>query len=243
MKAPGDSTQRRVAQFVKQIAERVYESMVFELAHERVIGIDSEYELTRSLFDITTAEEPPLRGQYELTVTSVNTDGESGVCKMTLKNSNKTKKLSNLHNLNQDLMKIIYLESRAHQQENGGDTHITIPGCTEMKTMCDGLSCTFHASSIVQGRPWYDWAYVQYANDSDDGTSSSEYDTSSYFHLLVLVFVQFPGEDAQVVIRMSAQPMPWSRLSKNLILPIMLSTNFDSSYVLAPLFSIVRPNA
>ena len=35
--------------------------------------------------------------------------------------------------------------------------------------------------------------------------------------------------------------MPLSRLSKDCISPITLSTNFDSNYALAPLSSIVHP--
>ena len=37
VKIPGDNTQRRVSEFAKQIAERLYESMIFELAHEHVL--------------------------------------------------------------------------------------------------------------------------------------------------------------------------------------------------------------
>ena len=32
VKAPGDNTQRRVSEFAKQIANRIYESMIFEIA-------------------------------------------------------------------------------------------------------------------------------------------------------------------------------------------------------------------
>ena len=54
------------------------------------------------------------------------------------------------------------------------------------------MPCTFHASPNLQGRPWYDWAYFQYDNDSDKDNSSVKDDTSSYFPSLVLGFVQFP---------------------------------------------------
>ena len=91
-KAPGVDTHQRVAQSTKQIAERVYKSMVFEVVHELVISIDSEYELSRSLLNDTTGRETTLQGQYELTGTSVNADGESGVCKMMWKSKNNTEK-------------------------------------------------------------------------------------------------------------------------------------------------------
>ena len=146
-----------------------------------------------------------------------------------------------LHNLHPDLLRIIYRECSEYQQENGCDGDITVIGYTEMKTMCDDLPCTFHASPNLQGRPWYDWAYVQYDIDSDEDNCSVEGDTSTYFPSMVLGFIQLPGKDKQVVICTSTQPMPWKRLRKDFICPTTLSDNFHSSYVLAPLSSIVHP--
>ena len=37
VKAPGDNTQGRVPEFARQIANRIYECMIFEVANERVM--------------------------------------------------------------------------------------------------------------------------------------------------------------------------------------------------------------
>ena len=153
--------------------------MIFELAHERVISIDRQYELIGSVIEDATEEEYTLRGKYEFTVKSVNTDGESGECEMKWKSYNKIKIQSNLHNLHPDLIRILFRESSLHLRENGGDKDITIIGYTEMKKQRNELPCTFHASPSLQGKPWYDWAYVQYDIDSDEDNSNVEDDTSS----------------------------------------------------------------
>ena len=129
--------------------------MIFELAHERVISIDRQFELIGSVQQDTREEEYRLRGKYVFTVKNINTDGESGESEMKWKSHNKIKIQSNLHNLHPDLIRILFQESSLHQQEYGGDEDITIIGYTEMKK-CNDLSRTFHASPNLQGKPWYD---------------------------------------------------------------------------------------
>ena len=43
VKAPGDNTQRRVSEFAKQIANRIYESMIFEIAIKRHSNVKRMY--------------------------------------------------------------------------------------------------------------------------------------------------------------------------------------------------------
>ena len=45
VKAPGDNTQRRVAEFAKQISNRIYENMIFEIAKDSLQNQVEEYEL------------------------------------------------------------------------------------------------------------------------------------------------------------------------------------------------------
>ena len=45
MKAPGDNTQHRVREFDRQVANRMYECMIFEIANEKVTEQESDYEL------------------------------------------------------------------------------------------------------------------------------------------------------------------------------------------------------
>ena len=134
VKQPGNNTQRRVAQFAKQISERVYESMIFEVALERVRSIESVYELIEKVPPDTTDGNITMRGKYVLTVSSVNADGESGLFNMTWKNHNKTKKKSDLYDLHHDLMRVIYRETRVRQHVIGDCENMTVIGYTEMKS-------------------------------------------------------------------------------------------------------------
>ena len=49
--------------------------MIFELAHEHVLRLDDEFELIGSS---VANNETTVKGEYELRVTGVNDDGESG---------------------------------------------------------------------------------------------------------------------------------------------------------------------
>ena len=66
----------------------LYESMIFELAHERVLRLDDQFELIGSSLVI---DKPTVTREYESRVTGVNDDGESGDCVIKWKNDNKKK--------------------------------------------------------------------------------------------------------------------------------------------------------
>ena len=85
MKAPGDNTHQRVWEFARQIANRLYECMIFEIADEKVVKQDNDYEIVPTCvneeFD---GEEEQTIGchdfvvRYILNMNSINNDGESG---------------------------------------------------------------------------------------------------------------------------------------------------------------------
>ena len=80
VKAPGSNTQRCVSEFAKQTDNWVYESMIFEISNEKVREQDKECVLVGS----TSDEDDGLKhfnffGAYNLSVSSVHNDGESGV--------------------------------------------------------------------------------------------------------------------------------------------------------------------
>ena len=81
-------------------------------------------------------------------------------------------------------------------------SEISVVGNTEMKVKCGDMLCTFHAYPMFQGKPWYDWAYVQYVDD-DNNTLNDDNISSSYYPSLILGFIQFSGEETMAVIRTS----------------------------------------
>ena len=81
VKAPGNNTQRRVSEFGKQIAERVYENMICDIAHEANVREDNMYENigTKSLGAETNKNaEIKLVGKYYLPVVDVGDNGLTG---------------------------------------------------------------------------------------------------------------------------------------------------------------------
>ena len=91
VKASGSNTRRRVSNFAKQIANQVYESMILEIANEKVTEQDNEYGLVGfTLDEDNDFEHFSFFGNYKLSITDVNGDGESGVS--TIKWNNEHKK-------------------------------------------------------------------------------------------------------------------------------------------------------
>ena len=85
VKAPGDNTQRRVCEFAKKIANIIYECMIFEIAKEKVRQKKEEYEVICPSLDVVAGgsskeegDNCALFGRYELKVTHVNDDWETG---------------------------------------------------------------------------------------------------------------------------------------------------------------------
>ena len=71
VKSPGQLTQRRVTKFAKQIANRVYEGMVFEIANEHVSREDTMWRIVGSnkiSDEISDKEELTFSGKYNLTL-------------------------------------------------------------------------------------------------------------------------------------------------------------------------------
>ena len=86
VKAPGDNTQRRVRELARQIANRMYECMVFEIANEQVMKHDNDYELIPTHVNDEFEGEHEQRfgchdffGRYTLNIHSINSYEESGI--------------------------------------------------------------------------------------------------------------------------------------------------------------------
>ena len=80
VKYPRANTQRQVSDFAKQIANRVYESTIFEIANGKVTEQDNRYGLVGfTLDEDNNFEHFSFFGNYKLSITHVNDNGESGV--------------------------------------------------------------------------------------------------------------------------------------------------------------------
>ena len=84
MKAPGDNTQRRVRESTRQIANRIYECMIFEIANERVTQQDNTYEIFHPSNSDDDDKEQEQRvgshnfvGKHTINIQTINGGGQS----------------------------------------------------------------------------------------------------------------------------------------------------------------------
>ena len=246
VKAPAQNTQRRVSEFVRQVTERIYESMILNIASDELKAKD-DVELV-STTNTNNGEEhsfDPI-GKYIITVTEVyQTEDRRKPWwgKHTVKWAKHNKiKQNEKFNLKGDLLKIIFKEI--------GEGKIKLPfeftGHTELRTEDASVKTTYHAHPNFLGLPWYDWCHVAYADGDDDGDN-----TIYYYPAKIMGFVTFPAntvkneprEVGYAAVRTSTMPVQWEDLTREFIMPFNLSKDVNNSYVLVPFSAITQPLA
>jgi hypothetical protein len=241
VKAPGDNTQRRVREFARQIANRMYECMVFEIANEQVMKQNNDYErIPNSLpVDFEGEEEQTIGchdfvGRYTLNIHHINNDGESGRSKIKWCHDNDARSKSGKYSLHSDLLRVVYSEAKKRNLDCHGTFEVM--GYTRLKMYCDDDEFLFYAHPWYQGKKWHDWALVEYVEKDRDGN-----DCFVHYPSLILGFIQFPNDnEVSTVIRTSIKPLKWSDLKEDFISSFMLSDNFLKNYVIIPTSAIVK---
>ena len=110
-----------------------------------------------------------------------------------------------------------------------------IEGYTRLTTISqDGNQVIYHANSHIQGRMWYDWAYVHF-----DKTTSNGETIERFYPAKVLGFVEFE-KITEAVIQCTDKPLCWSRLKKNFVEKVNLGMDDAISIVMVPLSSLVH---
>ena len=67
-------------------------------------------------------------------------------------------------------------------------------------------------------------------------------EVKKYYPSLILGFIKFTDEDEHhAVIRTSAKELPWETRTKEFVSSFLLSTNFETHYVMVPVSSVVHP--
>ena len=91
-------------------------------------------------------------------------------------------------------------------------------------------------TSWFNGRPWYDWCYVDYVIIGED----SEEETKQY-PSLTLGFVQIWDEDIIAGVQTSADNLSWEKRINEFVLLFQINLEADDDYAPLPLSSIVHP--
>lgn len=236
VKNPGQLTQRRITEFAKQIANRVYEGMVFEIANEHVTREESMWQLVgenKECENSDDEEEMTFSGKYELTLVAPENGEEVGKPTVTWGWANKKKKSRPEYKLHPTLLKIL---TRVLKKKKIATAKFN--GHTEAKIRDDGVEHTFRAHPWYRGHPWYDWGLVEYRNPGRGGSS----DTKTY-PARIYGFAKLDGngdEEIRAAIRTSSRPMSWEKVKKEFIADFDLGVE-EKSYDFVPLTSIVSP--
>ena len=130
VKAPEDNTQWRVCEFVRWIANRMYEyeCMIFKIADEIVLEQDDDYKIVplycNDANDGKVEETIGLHhfiGEYTINIHSIDNDKESGEANVKWGHTNMAKDRSGRHQLHPELLCVISYESKTRNIDCHGN--------------------------------------------------------------------------------------------------------------------------
>jgi hypothetical protein len=93
----------------------------------------------------------------------------------------------------------------------------------------------FYAHPYFQGRKWYDWAYVHFAELTASGVS-----VETYYPSKILGFIKMSGSP-EAVIQCSEKPLIWSDVENKFFVKTIIGTDMDVSYVTVRITALVHP--
>ena len=109
-----------------------------------------------------------------------------------------------------------------------GYTHASV-------TMDDGSVVNYNAHPFFHGASWYDWAYIHYVIEGDDGP------IEQYYPSRILGFIEDDdGDEISAIVHCSERAVEWNELEEKLFVPFNLST-LAGDEQLVPLSSLLEP--
>ena len=229
VKAPGENTQRRVSEFVSQVANRVYETLVMEQASE-LVSRSKGSSIPYSDEDDAIKD---LRGKWTLTLEPINdSDSYSSTVRWDFNAKNKPI-ARKMHKLDNDL---IWLVEKACI-DKGIKESVQVRGCTE----CHIGGVKYRASPWYRGMEWYDFGLVEFIGRRGK--------TQTY-PSQILGFAEIPndhplswGDGCTIFafVQVSTEQLDWETLEENFISKFVLSSNVDNDLCMVPATSIIHP--
>ena len=238
VKYPGGNTQRRVSEFAKQVANRMYETMIIGAGKDAMRKEDEKEFVAVDRRTDNEITEYQLHGRYFIEITSV----KKGRCASRVEwvYSNKTKTAApEKYSLRADLLEIIYDQIRKRKIP----LPVTLQGFTELKyiTTSGDTEFIYRASPFYKGSSWYDWGYVHYREKIGRRWENK------HFPSLILGYINFPRDDGSgtessfAAIRTSVKPVKWNKIQENFVQEFRLSRSFTTSHTIVPISAIVHP--
>ena len=120
--------------------------------------------------------------------------------------------------------------------ESMPNVNYNVQGFTRLTTIShDGNQVVYHANPHLQGRMWYDWAYVHFEETDSNGAV-----TERYYPAKILGFVNL-DKTTEAVIHCTDKPLSWSSVEKHFMVKVNLGQDETVSVVTVPLTSFVHP--
>ena len=233
VKAPGLKTQRRMCEFAKQTAGQYYNIMMVNKAttcigQRRICRDDSDDSIQNAEGD-DSGEHYRMQGEYSMELPSDNCD------EIKLKSSNKNLTQYGMH---EDFIRVL---RRIHSAKDGPGHRNNamkhqIVGYTRASIIdSQGEEIHFSAHPNYHGGQWYDWAYVYFEVDDENGKSRAQYYPSK-----ILGFIRVEGE-VEAVVQCSVDSLEWARVEEEFVVHFRLCNNFERSYVTVPISALTHP--
>ena len=209
VKSPGDLTQRRVSEFAKQVANRVYETMAFEVAHEvthRGFRLENELcHVNREENSVGTRGDDDFScvGAYRVTIFPLMNDGSPDHDPPNWDDRNSLKSNQPEYDLHPRLLKMLSREVSRRRLPSK-----RVRGYTEARAKFGDQSHIFRASPWYRGKPWYDWALISYQTQGRGGNTGTRTYPSRLYG-----FFSFEHDDADIKVAVctSTRPLAWEK--------------------------------
>lgn len=224
VKDTGNNTQLQIGTFTSQVAERMYETMLFELAKTTMHRRENrKYELIGGR---VREDEMSLEGKYYLTVDGITHEGIHTGYSLRWANNNTTKMECNVpYRFVSTLTK--------HAFDLGEDGSFSVTGYTCCKMSHHGRDEIYRSAQHYRGNDcWYDWAMVQY----EQGGSLVCYPAR------ILGFFRFRNSNTvHAVVQSTVQPLSMEQLEQDFVSKITIGSHPTDDYCVIEAKSIHHP--
>jgi hypothetical protein len=100
-----------------------------------------------------------------------------------------------------------------------------------------GERIVYHTNPHIQGRMWYDWAFVHFEESDRTGNI-----VESYYASRILGFIKGDrSTESEAIVQCTKQPLDWSQVEKNFVMKVVLGTDDKFDVVSVPITALVHP--
>ena len=229
VKMPGSKTQRRVSEFAAQTAEQYYTIMAVDKI-TRIVDVrlpnqklHDENVMSKGAHLVSSSAS----GKYFLDMFRDGTHKVRSECKQWT-----------ACDVDNNLLQVFRrISTMQFDNTNEDDAPYTITGYTHTNVVnSDGESISYNAHPCYHGAAWYDWAYVHYEIEDEDGEGVEKYYPSK-----ILGFMKAEDDDSiSAIIQYSMEDVSWDQLEENFFVPFRLCTSANKEDIV-PLSSLCHP--